>query len=89
MNLSLGIGGMLAFAAGVIFVLIMVMTVVKGRKVSTIEQAIAGLEAPALARKVTYNRTPLALIPPASFIVAIIVLTVIAFNILWGIPSLK
>ncbi len=89
MNLSLGIGGMLAFAAGVIFVLIMVMTVVAGKKVATVEESIKGLEAPALAQKVAYNRTPLALIPPIIFVLGIIILTVVAFNILWGIPILK
>ncbi len=89
MNLSLGLGGLLAMAAGIIFVLIMVMTVVTGRKATTIEQSIKGLEAPALAQKVTYNRTPVALIPPIIFVVVLIVLTVITFNFMWNIPILK
>ncbi len=89
MNLSLGVGGILAFTAGVIFVLIMVMTWVAGKKVTTMEEAIKGLEAPALVQKVAYNRTPLALIPPIIFVLGIIILTVISFNILWGIPILK
>ncbi len=89
MNLSLGIGGMLALVAGIIFVLIMVMTVVAGRKAATIEQSIKGLEAPPLAQKVAYNRTPVALIPPLVFVLGIVILTILAFNILWGIPILK
>jgi hypothetical protein len=39
--------------------------------------------------KVAYNRTPVALIPPLVFILGIIILTILAFNILWGIPILK
>jgi cytochrome c oxidase subunit 1 len=89
MNLSLGVGGMLAFVAGIIFVLIMVMTVVSGKKAATIEQSIKGLEAPSLPRKVEYNRTPVALIPPIVFILGMIILTILAFNILWGVPILK
>ena len=89
MNLALGVGGMLAFVAGVIFVLIMVMTVVAGKKVATMEESIKGLEAPSLPMKVEYNRTPVALIPPIVFILGIIILTFLAFGILDSIPILK
>ena len=89
MNLSLGVGGVLAFVAGVSFVLIMVMTVVAGKKVATIEESIKGLEAPSFLQKTTYNRTPVALIIPAIFILGVIVLTFLAFGILNSIPILK
>ncbi len=89
MNLSLGVGGVLAFVAGISFVLIMLMTVVAGRKVATMEEAIKGLEAPSLPQKTTYNRTPVALIPPIIFVLGIIILTFIAFGFLDSIPILK
>ncbi len=75
LNLSLGIGAMLAVVAGVIFVLIMVMTAIAGKKVATIEEAIHGMEAPPLPWKVVYNRTPVALIPASLFVVGIVVFT--------------
>ncbi len=85
MNLSLGIGGLLAMVAGVAFVLIMGMTLLSGKRAGTLEESIRGLEAPLLPQKVAYSRTPIALIPPFVFIVGIIVLTVIAFGIFHGI----
>lgn len=85
-NLSLGVGGMLAIVALVIFVLIMVMTGLKGRKVASIEDAIRGTEATALPLRVQYGRTPVALIPSSIFIVVILALTFWAFGHLWGLP---
>ncbi|MBI2906148.1 MAG: cbb3-type cytochrome c oxidase subunit I [Chloroflexi bacterium] len=86
MNLSLGIGGILAVIAGVTFVLIMVMTVIAGKKVATIEESIKGMEAPPLPSKVAYNRTPVALIPSSVFILGIVILTLLAFGYFWGMP---
>lgn len=86
MNLSLGIGGMLALIAGIIFVLVMAMTVFAGRKAATIEQAIKGLESPSLAFKVPYNRTPVALVPASIFIISIIIFTLFTFGYFWAMP---
>lgn len=86
MNLSLGLGGILAIIAGVLFVLIMVMTLVAGKKVATIEEAIKGTEAAILPAKVEYGKTVAALIPSSIFIIVILVLTFLAFAYLWGLP---
>ncbi|MBI4302043.1 MAG: cbb3-type cytochrome c oxidase subunit I [Chloroflexi bacterium] len=86
MNLSLGVGGILAIIAGVSFILIMGMTIIAGKKVASVEEAIKGIGAPALPTKVAYGRTIVALIPSSVFIVGILVLTLIAFGHLWGLP---
>lgn len=86
MNLSLGVGGVLALAAVMIFLLIMTMTALVGQKASSAEQAVKWLTSSPLPLKRTYNHTPVALIPPAAFILGIILLTVLAFNFLWSIP---
>ncbi|MEE8389538.1 MAG: cbb3-type cytochrome c oxidase subunit I, partial [Anaerolineae bacterium] len=85
-NLSLGIGGMLAIVAGILFVLIITMTIIAGRKVATVEEAIKGMEPLTAPLKVEYERTPVALIPPILFVIGIVVLTVLAFGFLRAIP---
>lgn len=86
MNLSLGVGGVLALAAVMIFLLIMTMTALVGQKASSAEQAVKWLTSSPLPLKRAYNYTPVALIPPAAFILGIILLTILAFNFLWSIP---
>jgi hypothetical protein len=86
MNLSLGVGGMLATAALIIFVLIVAMTAIAGTRVATTAEAIKGMEAPELPLKVEYNRTPVALIPSTLFLVGVIILTLVAFGIFRGMP---
>lgn len=87
MNLSLGVGGVLALVAIVLFLVVMGMTAMRGKKVDSPKQAIHGLEALTLPQKVTYNRTPVALVPPIVFIVGIVVLTLLAFDFLRSIPN--
>ncbi len=86
MNLSLGVGGMLATAALIIFVLIMAMTAIAGKRVATTVEAIKGMEPPDLPLKVEYDRTPVALIPSTLFLVGVIILTLVAFGIFRGMP---
>lgn len=86
LNLSLGVGGMLAFVAGITFVLIMAMTVLAGKKVATVEDVIKGMEPSPLPWKVVYNRTPVALIPASIFIVGIVLFTLVAFGRFWDMP---
>jgi hypothetical protein len=88
MNLSLGIGGMLAAVAGISFLLIMVMTAITGKKAACVEEAIKGMEASPPPLKLPYDRTLVALIPPSVFILGILILTFIFFNVLQG-TSLK
>jgi hypothetical protein len=86
MNITLGVGGLLAIAAGVIFVLVIGMTAFAGRKVPTLSQAIRGLEPPLLPVKEEYQRTPVALLPGAIFIAGIVIFTLFAFNMLNTMP---
>lgn len=86
MNLSLGLGGILAIIAGVTFILIMLRTAMVREKADSIEASIKGMEAPSLISKVAYNRTPVALIPSFVFILGIITLTLFAFGYFWSMP---
>jgi cytochrome c oxidase subunit 1 len=86
MNISLGIGGILATAALGIFVLIMAGTAIAGKRAADATEAIKGMEAPLLPVKVEYNRTPVALIPSTLFLVGVVVLTLIAFSMFRGMP---
>lgn len=86
MNISLGIGGLLAFLAGIVFVLVMGMTAIAGKKANSLEEAVKGLESPPSPVKTNYNRTPVAMLPSSIFIVLILVFSLIAFNLIWGMP---
>jgi cytochrome c oxidase subunit 1 len=86
MNLSLGVGGMLATAALILFILIMGMTAIAGKRVATSVEAIKGMEPPHLPLKVEYDRTPVALIPSTLFLVGVIFLTLVAFGLFRGMP---
>lgn len=79
MNLSLGIGGMLAIVGGLSFVLIMIMTAMGGKKAGCVEESIKGMEALPLPFKLAYSRTPVALIPSSIFIVGIVIFTFVLF----------
>ncbi|MBI4320574.1 MAG: cbb3-type cytochrome c oxidase subunit I [Chloroflexi bacterium] len=86
MNLSLGVGGMLAMVAGVLFVLIMVMTAFAGWKVATLADAVAGTGAFSVAIKREYGRTPTALIPSSVFVITVIIATLWTFGVIWALP---
>ena len=86
LNLSLGVGGMLAAIGLASFIVIMVMTMLRGAKVTTAEEAIKGTEAPPLPLKVEYGRTWVALIPSSVFIIIVLIITLLVFGYLWGLP---
>lgn len=88
MNLSKGVGGTLAIAAGIMFVLVIVMTVIVGRKAPDVEEAIKGMEPRTSPMKIDYVHTPVALIPPLLFVAGVIILTYFAFGLLRGMPIL-
>ena len=88
MNLSKGVGGTFAIAAGIIFVLVMVMTVMVGRKATYAEEAIKGMEPRISPMKIDYVHTPVALIPPLLFVAGVVILTYFAFGLLRGMPIL-
>ena len=68
------------------FIVIMVMTMLRGAKVTTTEEAIKGTEAPPLPLKVEYGRTWVALIPSSVFIIIVLIITLLVFGYLWGLP---
>lgn len=82
MNWSLGVGGLLAIVAGIIFFLVIVISPLAGKKVAAPQQAIKGLEPLVLKIVKEHRRTAVALLPSASFIVIIIVLSLFFFTML-------
>ena len=86
MNLSLGVGGVLAVLAGVIFVLVVVMTALAGKRVTTVRDMIRGMTAPAIPVKEERKTTPMALMVIALFIVVTLVLIVIGISTLNLVP---
>ncbi len=86
MNLSLGVGGILAVVAGGLFILVIMMTVLKGKKASTVQDLFRGMTPVAVPIKVERRTTPAALVTIAVFIVVILVLTVFGFMVLNLVP---
>lgn len=86
MNLSLGIGAMVAIAAGIAFVAIMVMTAVAGEKVAQPSDAVSELLHWPPPPVVAVSRTPLALVPSVAFVLGVITLTILAFERLGAMP---
>ncbi len=86
LNLSLGLGGLLAVASGVLFVTVMAMTVLKGQKAMSLEDATREIKPLALPDKIDHRRTVAALVPSSLFIVSVLVLTLWAFGHLWDLP---
>lgn len=86
MNLSLGLGGLLAMLAGIIFFVVIVMTALAGKKITTAQESIKGLEPLALPVVREHKRTAVALIPSGLFIVVILVLSIFFFMTLNLLP---
>jgi hypothetical protein len=84
LNLSLGIGAMLATVVGAVFVLVIGMTALAGERVATMEAAVADLMPTGLPEPTGNAWTPVALLPATAFIVGIVLLTVLAFSRLAG-----
>ncbi len=85
LNVSLGIGGTLAIIAGVLFVVIVGMTILAGRKLTTGEIP-QGLGAPDLTVKQESRSTPIALVPGVIFVLLVLTFTVVAFGIIGRWP---
>ncbi len=85
MNVTLGIGGTLTIIAGILFMVIIGMTILTGKKLvgSEIPQ---GLAAPDLEAKREIKYTPTALIPGVLFILVVLALTIVAFGLKNGWP---
>ena len=86
MNLTLGVGGMLAVVAGALFVLVIVMTTLVGKKVATTREMIHGMEPVAMPAIVERKTTPVALLTIGIFIVVIMVLTILGFTVVNLVP---
>ncbi|MEE9223939.1 MAG: cbb3-type cytochrome c oxidase subunit I [Thermoplasmata archaeon] len=87
-NISVGLGGTLMVIGGVLFVLVILMTAFKGKKVDTIRQAISeGLEPMRMPIKREVKQTPASLVPGTIFIILVIIITIISYWIIasWSI----
>ncbi len=85
MNVALGVGGTLAIIAGIIFMLVIGMTILAGRKLA-VSEVPQGLAAPDVAVTREFKYTPTALIPGILFILVVLTFTVVAFGIINGWP---
>ncbi len=85
MNVALGIGGTLTLIAGILFFVVIGMTMFAGRKLVASEVAgdLAVLEVTA-TREFSY--TPTALIPGVIFVLVVLIFTVGAFSIMGNWP---
>jgi heme/copper-type cytochrome/quinol oxidase subunit 1 len=86
MNLALGIGATTAIAAGIVFVLIMVMTAVAGERTETSAEAVTDLMQAPPDVVAGIGRTPIALVPAIAFVVCMLVITIVALQRLWALP---
>lgn len=89
LNLSLGIGAMLAIVAGIAFVSIIVMTALVGEKATSSSDAVADLGPPAWSDTGGAGAGPISLAPALAFIVALLLLTVWALDRLASLPIQK
>jgi cytochrome c oxidase subunit 1 len=85
MNVALGIGGTLAIIAGVLFMTVIGMTILAGRKLAASE-VLQGLGAPAFVTKREFKYTPTALVPGFLFVLIVLAMTVGAFGIMGRWP---
>jgi cytochrome c oxidase subunit 1 len=86
MNVSLGVGGILAVVAGALFILVIAMTLLAGKKATTVEDLFHGMIPVVVPVKVVRRTTPAALITIAAFIVVILVVTIFGFIALNLLP---
>ncbi len=86
MNMSLGVGGILAVVSGALFILVIGMTLLAGKKATTVEDLFHGMTPLVLPVQEVRRTTPAALITIAAFIVVIIVATLFGFLVLNLVP---
>jgi cytochrome c oxidase subunit I len=82
MNLTMGIGGTLTLAAGVLFFIVIGMTLLSRRRLSSAVDVSRELAVLQVARSRECVFTPTALIPGVLFVLAVLILTVGAFRIM-------
>jgi cytochrome c oxidase subunit 1 len=83
LNISLGLGAMLAVVGGALFILVIGMTFFKGKKVEVVEQAVVnGLDVATFPTKKLVKATPTSLVPGTLFIIMSMILTVIAYRMI-------
>jgi cytochrome c oxidase subunit 1 len=85
MNVAMGVGGTLTLIAGVLFFVVIGMTLLAGRKLSDSELG-ADLSMLAVTPTREFRYTPTALIPGALFVVIVLMFTAGAFGIMRGWP---
>jgi cytochrome c oxidase subunit 1 len=85
MNVALGVGGTLAIIAGIIFMIVIGMTIIAGKRLA-VSEASQGLAAPDVVVTREFKYTPTALIPGILFILVVLALTIVAFGIMGGWP---
>ncbi len=85
MNVALGVGGTLAIIAGIIFMVVIGMTLLTGKKLAASEVP-HGLDAPVFVARREFKYTPTALIPGVLFVLVVLGFTVAAFGIINGWP---
>jgi cytochrome c oxidase subunit 1 len=85
MDVSLGVGGTLTLIAGILFFVVIGMTMFAGRKLvaSDVAGDLAVLE---VAAKREFKYTPTALIPGVIFVMIVLVFTAVAFRIIGKWP---
>ncbi len=85
MNITLGVGGTLALIAGIIFMVVIGMTMLAGRHLaaSEVPQGLAALD---VAARREFKYTPTALIPGILFVLVVLAFTALAFGIINGWP---
>jgi cytochrome c oxidase subunit 1 len=85
LNVSLGVGGTLAIIAGVLFMMVIGMTMLAGKKLAASEVP-QGLDAPDLIIRQEFKYTPTALVPGILFIIVVLALTVSSLGIIGSWP---
>ncbi len=85
MNVTLGLGGTLAIIAGILFMTVIGMTILAGKKLTTAEVP-RGLRAPDFVARREFKYTPTALVPGVLFVLVVLGFTVVAFGIMGNWP---
>ncbi len=86
LNVALGVGAMLAIVMGILFVVIIVMTALAGERVGSARAAAVDTLAVDLPHPEGPLPTPMALVPTLAFLIAVVTLTLWAFQWLAKLP---
>jgi hypothetical protein len=86
MNISVGVGGSLTLIAGVLFFVVIGMTLLAGRKLPTHSDTAGDLAMLQVVRTRDFAYTPTALIPGVVFVLLVLIFTAGAFRIMGNWP---